>query len=66
MHAFERAPPFSHHAAVTSVYEFMCLPPTASLEQLKHSFRELALRHHPDKSPQSEGATCVLPLQRTQ
>ncbi len=57
MHAFERAPPFAHHASVASAYELMCLPPTASVEQLKHSFREFALRHHPDKSPQSAAAT---------
>jgi hypothetical protein len=58
MHAFERAPPFSHFAATASVYEFMCLPSTASVDQLKHSFRDFALRHHPDKSQQSSGAMC--------
>ena len=34
----------------------MCAPPSASIEDLKHAFREFALRHHPDKAPQGTGA----------
>ena len=34
----------------------MCAPPSASVEDLKHAFREFALRHHPDKAPQGTGA----------
>ena len=37
-------------------YELMCAPPSASVEDLKHAFREFALRHHPDKAPQGTGA----------
>ena len=58
MHAFERAPPFAQHASAASAYELLCLPATASVEELKHSFREFALRHHPDKSPQSAATMC--------
>jgi hypothetical protein len=59
LHAFERAPPFPHEAAVDSIYELMCMPLTASVDELKHAFREFALRQHPDKLPGDSGAKCV-------
>ena len=37
----------------------MCAPPSASVDDLKHLFREFALRHHPDKAPQDTGALYV-------
>ena len=32
-------------------YELLELPRTASLEDLKSSYRRLALKHHPDRNP---------------
>jgi hypothetical protein len=59
MLAVERAPPFPHTAATASVYEFLCKPPSATVDDLKHAFREFALRHHPDKAPLDAGAMCA-------
>lgn len=36
-------------------YEVLCVPPHASAEQIRSSFRHLALQSHPDKHPTNSG-----------
>lgn len=44
----------SDHLIVSDYYEILNLYQSASQEDIKRSFRQLALRHHPDKNRNSE------------
>jgi curved DNA-binding protein CbpA len=44
----------SDHLIVSDYYEILDLYQSASQEDIKRSFRQLALRHHPDKNRNSE------------
>ena len=37
-----------------SYYEILGVRPEASLDEIKRSFRSLAMKHHPDKNKNSE------------
>ncbi|KAI9305087.1 DnaJ domain-containing protein [Cunninghamella echinulata] len=37
----------------TGLYETLGVPKTATADEIKKSYRKLALRYHPDKNPDS-------------
>jgi molecular chaperone DnaJ len=39
------------------LYEVLEIPRTATAQEIKESYRNLALTHHPDKNPDDENAT---------